>query len=80
MNVRELITQLQEVDPERVVVIASDPEGNSYSELSSYSSRYGFVEDEGAVYIGELGPDELDDGYTDEDVRADAVPAVVFWP
>lgn len=56
MKVKDLIKALQKVDPEKIVVMAKDEEGNGYSPLegisegvyeadSSYSGEYGTVED-----------------------------------
>lgn len=34
MKVKELINLLQKEDPEKLVIVSSDPEGNSFSEIS----------------------------------------------
>jgi hypothetical protein len=46
MLVRELIEELSKYNPDLVVVLASDPEGNSYNEVSC-------VEGENNVWDGE---------------------------
>ncbi len=36
MTVRELIEKLSTEDPDRIVIMASDPEGNSYDTLHDF--------------------------------------------
>jgi len=38
MTVKELIEQLKKEDPDRLVIMAKDPEGNGYSPLSDFWS------------------------------------------
>lgn len=80
MTVKELIDQLSECDPNRLVVIAKDSGGNGYSPLWKFW--------EGAyradtTYSGEMGlekltPEDENDGYSEEDVIRDGVPAIVL--
>ena len=54
MTVRELIEQLQTVDPEAIVVLSCDPEGNGFWKVEDISeemlsedyAEYGFLEKE----------------------------------
>lgn len=70
MKVKEFIEKLQRQDPERVVVLQSDPEGNSFSPLDSFwIGAYRPV----TTWSGEAGLDELteqdiESGYCEEDV------------
>lgn len=71
MTVRELIELLSTLEPERVVILSSDREGNSYSPLDAYSEDYYVAE---TTYSGEVYP-TLEEADSD-----DAVPCVVLAP
>jgi hypothetical protein len=79
MKVKELIAELQKLDPETLVVLAKDAEGNGYKSLADVNAGMGFA-------AGEIGYLELTNrlreaGYTEDDLCAkDAVPCVVLWP
>lgn len=81
-TVGELIQLLQEVDPDRVVIISKDAEGNMYSPFSNiYTGAY----EPSTPWYGEVGLDELTDedvmdGFTEEDVMIDGTPALVICP
>ena len=80
-TVKELIALLQKEDPERVVVLSKDGEGNGFSPFSDFG--HGAYEPD-STYSGELGIEKLTDklkeqGYTEEDV-CDGIPALVLWP
>lgn len=82
LTVADLIELLQEEDPDRIVVMSKDGEGNSYSPLSDFSSASYVAE---CTWSGEIGIEELTDelkamGYTEEDVIEGGVPALVLWP
>ena len=83
MKVRELIELLQaEPNQEREVVMAKDAEGNGYSPLSGFwTGQYRAA----TTYYGDVGLEQLDDtlrseGYGDEDVMTDGVPALILKP
>lgn len=78
MTVKELIKELKKLDGNRLVVISSDSEGNSFNEFYSYSTA---SYDKGAREIGleELTEELKNDGYSEEDVK-EGVPCVVLWP
>ena len=79
MTVGELITALSKEDPDRVVVMSRDPEGNGYSPLHSHwCGKY--EADHGEVGLEELSEVEREAGYTDEDVMEDGVKAVILCP
>lgn len=81
MTVAELIEELKQQDPNRLVVMSKDAEGNSYSPLSAlYIAAY--CPD--TTWSGQIGLEKLDDayraeGYTEEDV-VDGQPALVLYP
>lgn len=81
MKVRELIEQLSKEDPERIVIMAKDAEGNGYSPLSSFWVGAYRAE---TTWYGEVGfeamtPEIRAKGYGDEDV-IEGEPAVILDP
>ena len=77
MNVGELIEQLKDYNPKRLVVMSRDPEGNGYGPLAAIATA--------AFANREIGEEKLTEemikrGYTEEDVMEDGEPALVFWP
>jgi hypothetical protein len=80
MTVRELIKILSEADPEKLVVVSRDAEGNGYCPLGNVSVENDvFDEDEGEIYLEELTPELVSEGYTDEDV-GEGRRCAVLWP
>ena len=81
MTVRELIAELKTINPDRIVVMASDSEGNSYSPLAgmwtgAYLAESGW---RGEVGLEKLTEDLKKKGYTDEDVVG-GEPALILSP
>lgn len=81
MTVQDLIELLSKEDPDRLVVLAEDAEGNHYCPLSGGWSGSYFAE---TTYSGRMGLEELTEedrsqGYTEEDVVA-GVPALCLTP
>ena len=80
MKVKDLIAELQECDPEAVVVLQRDPEGNGYAPCAGADSSCVFSDDDdGQVY----GIYEKYDNEEDQEMYGppeDAVPCVVIWP
>ena len=82
MKVKNLIEQLQHEDPEALVVMAKDSEGNGYSPLSDY--WVGAYRPE-STYSGEVGYSELtselkEAGYGEDDIITDGEKAVILCP
>ena len=69
MTVKELISALQELDPDRVVIIQKDGEGNGYSPLAGAEQVYYRAE---TTWCGEV--------HSVEDFAVGDAPAVVLWP
>ena len=81
MNVRTLINLLQEVNPDREVIMSKDAEGNSYSPLHLlWFGAYRADGWSGEVGLENLTDEDKDAGYSEEDVITDGVPAVVLTP
>lgn len=82
MTVRELIEDLQKEDPEALVVMARDAEGNGYSPLHSFWIGAYRAEStwSGEVGLLELTETDIDAGYGEEDVIEDGEKAIVMSP
>lgn len=76
ITVGELKLILDEYDDTRVVVIATDGEGNAFSPLDNVGWGMYFAE---STWDGDfVDADDLED---DEDINADdCEPAIVLWP
>lgn len=77
MTVKELIERLQKEDPERIVVLSIDPEGNGYNELRAIET---YTYSDGEIGIEELTPDLEKAGYSEGDMIEGGKKAVVLWP
>ena len=82
MTVKALIEMLSGFEPDRLVVLSKDSEGNSYSPLhGAWTGKYRPT----TTWYGEMGLEGLDDediaaGFTEEDVFQDGERAVVLTP
>lgn len=81
MTVKELIDILSTADPNAVIVVSSDEEGNSYRYAHNIDATDLNCEGSWEVEIGlrKLTQEYIDRGYTDEDVLEDGTPCVVIW-
>lgn len=74
MTVRELIEALQAIDPDMLVVLQKDPEGNGYSPLAGAEPAY-YVAD--STWSGEVyGQTDIDSG----DAPDGGQTALILWP
>ena len=87
MKVSELIALLEILPDDALVVMARDSEGNSYSPLRDITSGEIYAPESrchGEIYLAELTPELMEQGYTDEDVYTaddrEGVEAIVLWP
>ena len=78
IKVKNLIEELQKLNPEHFVVLSSDAEGNSYSFLEGIYTNHKLHN--GEVFLAKLSPELIDEGYTKEDVSEKGVDCVVFYP
>lgn len=80
MKVRELIEELKKCDPEYMVVLSMDEEGNGFGELKEIDRHSKFDGED--IGLAELTPELEDQGYGEEDVMddTDAKDVVVLWP
>lgn len=82
MNVRELITKLSQLDPDALVVMSNDAEGNAFMKMDEICDGYNFGNEScgrGDIGISELTQELELQGYTEEDF-VEGVNCVVFWP
>lgn len=82
MTVKDLIEALSKEDPNRLVVMARDAEGNGYSPLSDWWTGAYKAE---TTSSGEVGLEKLDEtaklaGYGEGDVIVDGKPAIILTP
>lgn len=63
----------------RVVVVASDEEGNDHSLVNAHWLS-AFDADSGEIGIEELTPELVKDGYGEEDVMDGGTPALILSP
>jgi hypothetical protein len=82
MKVKELIELLQKQNPDALVVMSGDPEGNDFSELVDVSTEYNYKREdyEGRIGFAKLTEELEEQGYSEEDIMEDGAPAIVFWP
>ncbi len=81
MTTDELIALLQK-HPGRLVVLAKDSEGNGFSPLADH---WACAYRASTTWYGDAGFETLtkkdrDQGYDDDDLITDGVPALVLWP
>lgn len=85
MKVKELIEKLKNVDPERIIVMSKDAEGNDYSPLYDIDDEMVYVPDStwsGEVRFPKLTTELIKQGYSEGDVYdgEDGQPALVLHP
>lgn len=83
MKVKELIELLQQEDGEKEVIMSKDGEGNTFSPLADFGNTNTYVADStwsGEMGFSELTPELIKDGYGEEDILTDGVPALVLYP
>ncbi len=78
MKAKELIEILQKVNPNTLVVVSSDSEGNHYSELTGYDDNAVYTKD-GEVGLAKLTPSLEQRGFTFEDVKK-GKNCIVLYP
>jgi hypothetical protein len=79
LTVKELIAQLALLDPDAVVIMQRDPEGNGYAPCSGADGNGSWDKNEGEYGYATLTPELERQGYSEEDIIS-GVPAVVIWP
>lgn len=84
MKVYELIELLKVCDPNDLVVLSKDSEGNGFSPLVDVDTSSAYTPETtwyGDVALRELTSELAEDGYDEEDVAGpDAIPCVILSP
>ena len=82
MTVKELIEQLKDEDPDRLVVMQKDGEGNGYSPLCDFWTAAYRADStwSGETGLESLSEDNKKEGYSEDDVITDGVPALILTP
>ncbi len=83
-TVGELIKILKKENPDRVVIMSKDGEGNDFSPFTAIG-RSAYDPDNTDNTYHQIGIEELTDelkeqGYTEEDLVEGGIPALVLWP
>lgn len=84
MTVRELIEALKGMDPDRLVVLQKDGEGNGYSPLADVDDNAAYMPE--TTWSGEVGlqfltAEDRSSGFSDEDLaHPNATPCVILGP
>lgn len=80
MKVKELIKLLGKANPDAVVIMSKDSEGNRFSELCEVvTENYGWDEQNKDVGIAKLTDEHKKAGYKKDNVM-DGIPAILLWP
>ncbi len=83
LTVGSLINILEKFDPERVVIIAKDAEGNDFSPLSEITMAAYLPQTThwGTIGLEELTGDLEDLGYSEDDVvQKGGIPCIILEP
>lgn len=83
MKVKNLIEELNKLNPEAIVIMSGDGEGNQYSPLADivgenmvYSANSTW---EGDIGYKKLTPELIKDGYTEEDIKL-GKDCIILYP
>lgn len=79
VTVKELIARLSELDPDAVVIMQRDREGNGYAPCEGAEGNGAWDDEEQEYGYAALTPALEEKGFGQEDIIA-GVPAVVIWP
>ena len=79
MKVKELVEKLKDYDGEREVILSADPEGNAYHTLYDLGPC-AYSPSEKEIGIEKLTPALKKDGYDEDDIRSDGIPALLLSP
>lgn len=81
MKAKQLKEILAQCDDDDVIIIASDPEGNSFHQLGELSvGVYAWDDEEEEIGIRKLTLELEKDGYSEEDVMKNGIFCTVLWP
>lgn len=79
-TVKELIEKLSKEDPNRIVILQRDPEGNGFSPMDDEVFTGAYDEHEMRIGIEKLTRSLRGQGFTKEDVIEGGSPALIITP
>ena len=79
MTKNELIDKLLHINGNPLVILATDSEGNSFTDLVDVGLA-AYDKDSNRIGLFELTDEWKEFGFTDEDVLSDGEPVIVLWP
>lgn len=79
LKVKDLMVQLAKLDPDAVVIMQRDPEGNGYAPCSGAEGNGAWDDNEDEYGYASLTDKLRKDGFSDDDIVL-GHPAVVIWP
>jgi hypothetical protein len=79
MKVKKLIVELSKCDPEAIIVIATDSEGNGFDIINNVDGNNLYDKVNKEVGLKQLTPELIKQGYTEEDLGK-GESAVTLWP
>lgn len=80
MKVKDLIKKLNKANPEAVVVLASDEEGNTFAPLNEANTEnLCYNADDGVIGYKTLDKEALSNGATSDEL-VEGEDCVVLWP
>lgn len=86
MTVKEFIALLSECDPDDIIIMATDAEGNAYNYFDGNMNlhEYNYMEYNygGEIKLRKLTPELVEQGFSEEDtdINQNGTPCVVLWP
>lgn len=82
MTVADLIKKLEGYNPDGIVLLAKDAEGNDYSSLDDFSVEFVEAAYDGGQVEDLFDKDELldDPDMTPTSLKANFKEALIFWP
>ena len=80
MKLKRLLEIVEGKDPESLVVVSSDPEGNRFREAGGVTTKMVYDPTHEEIGISELTEEAIEAEYTQDDVMPDGKPAVIIWP
>lgn len=80
MKIKELLEQLNNIDPETEIIMSSDDEGNSFRKLHEIQINMSYRNDGYEVEVGHsVLTDEMKlEGYTEDDIF-DGEKCIILW-
>lgn len=80
MTVKQLIKKLEKCNPDALVVLSEDAEGNTYNPLYEIEGNMVYDQEYKEVGYKILTKDMEESGYTEEDLKTIGEECVTLWP